>query len=121
MTDLDAATTRKLITPTPAQDARLNEFERGFVAQCRPLDYRTICNRVVCDPTVDRIAYSELVVCACADVKLMWVQDGGRKTVYRLCALHGLVYNGHLGRVRRAPRYEDNQRQHNSRRGWSTR
>lgn len=97
----------------------LNDAERSFIVQCTPLEYRTIANRIVCDVTIDGNKYNDLIVCDCTGVILMWVQDGSRKTVYRMCAKHGLVFNGHLERARKAVENHDTKRQGNSRRGWS--
>lgn len=97
----------------------LNEVERAFIGQCKPLEYRTISNRIVCDVVIDGNKYNDLVVCDCPVVILMWVQDASRKTVYRLCQEHGLKYNGHLERARKAVENHDVKRSGNSRRGWS--
>lgn len=102
---------------------KLNDFEKSFIGQCHHLQYRTIKNRMVLEPFIrdehrKKIVYADLVVCECAPI-LMWVQDGSRKTVYRMCAQHGLVFNGHLERARKPTECHDVKRSGNSRRGWS--
>lgn len=107
-------------------DTILNDFEKSFIGQCHPLQYRALTNRIVLEPFIrddhgNKVIYSDLVVCDCASPIVMWVQDGGRKTVYRMCAKHGLVFNGHLERRknRTEDQWEDVRRRGNSRRGWS--
>lgn len=101
----------------------LNDFEKSFIGQCHHLQYRTSVNRMALEPFIrddsgKKIVYSDLIVCECTPI-LMWIQDGGRKTVYRMCAKHGLKFNGYLERQSKAAMWQDNQRLGNSRRGWS--
>lgn len=113
---------------------KLNDYERSFLAnECRPLRYRSITNQMVNDPYIDavdprtgntkRIVYETLAICKCSpkSVVMVWCNDAGRKTVYRVCLCGDTAtkYNGHLERAKKPVECHDMKRQGNSRRGWS--